>query len=415
MSEFKIIGPATIAGEIKVLGAKNAAMKMVAASVLIPGKVVLKNVPEILDIETILEILAKNGAVITRDGHKLEIDTTNLTNASPDPAMVKKMRGSIVLMGPLLARFGQISIPQPGGCAIGCRPINIHLDIFRQFGAGIEIKDEIYTLKTDGLVGRPIHLSGISVTATENALMAAVGAEGETLITNAAQEPEIVDLANFLNFAGAKITGAGTDTIRVQKSQLKPVEYEVMPDKIEAATFITLGILTKGEIKVSNIRPKELILFLDKIKEMGASVEVGEDYVLVKDGAKLRAINLKTGPYPGFATDWQPLMGLLMTQAEGQSQINETVFENRLNYLNELKLMGAKVEILNNQEAKITGPTPLHGAYIESLDLRAGVTLLVAGLAAQGETNIFDAQTIDRGYEKIEERLVKVGAKIERL
>lgn len=416
MSQFVIEGPSDLSGEIKVLGAKNAAMKMISACVLIKNKVVLENVPDILDIKTLIDILTENGAVITRDGHTLTIDTANLTDADPNPELVEKMRGSIVLIGPYLARLGQIALPKPGGCAIGSRPIDIHLDAFRQFGVAINCQDKIINLKTDGLAGHEIKLQEASVTATENILMAAVLAQGQTTIDNAAREPEIVDLANFLNQAGAKISGAGTSVIAVDGVRsLNPVEYRVMPDKIEAATFITLAVASHSLLKITACQPQDLTLFLDKIKAMGAVLNIGADFIEVQSSDNLKAVDIATAIFPGFATDWQSLMGLLMTKAEGTSHINETLFENRLGYLKELQNLGAKVNLINNHEAEISGPTKLHGGHIESLDLRAGATLLIAGLAAVGETIIDNAEIIDRGYEKIEERLVKIGARIKRI
>lgn len=412
---FIINGQNKLSGVIKVLGAKNAALKMIAASVLIQDQIVLKNVPDILDIKNLQTILEKNGAKFERVDHTLKIDTSNLSNQDPDANLVEKMRGSIVLIGPYLARFGKIHLPKPGGCAIGSRPIDIHLDVFRQLGVEIEEKDSFYKLSSSKLKSGEINFEKVSVTATENAILAAVLTEGETSINGAACEPEITDLINFLNKAGAQITGAGTTNLKITGvSNLHGLEYQVMPDKIEAATFITLGIMTNSEIEVTELNLEDIQSFLDKLIEAGAGFETGETYVKVKSSDKLNKFEVKTDVYPGFATDWQALMGLIATKAEGTSKITETIFENRLGYLKELQDMGANIEILNNHEALITGPTQLKGAQIDSLDLRAGATLLIAGLSAIGQTVIQGAQIVDRGYEKIEERLNKLGAKIQR-
>jgi UDP-N-acetylglucosamine 1-carboxyvinyltransferase len=417
MSKFKILGPSKLSGNIGVFGAKNAAMKMIAASVLINGKTILQNVPDILDIQMIIDILTENGANITRTGHTLEIDTTNLTNNDPNPNLVKKMRGSIVLIGPYLARFNKITIPHPGGCTIGSRPIDIHLAAFKKMGACVEEKDnKYYTLKVNELKNSDIHFDKISVTATENVLIAAVKTKGITKIFNAAREPEIVDLANFLNKCGAKIQGAGTSTITIEgKNDLNGTEYTVMPDRIETGTFIALAIATKSSIRIINCRPADILSFLCLIKEMGVKYSEGQDYIDIDQMENLKSINVETKEFPGFPTDLQAPMGLILTQTNGIGKITENIFENRLNYLHELEKMGAKIKIINNKEAIIYGPTLLRGKHIESLDLRSGATLILAGLCAEGETVISDIEIVDRGYEKIEERLSKLGARIERI
>lgn len=414
--KFIIQGGNKLKGEISVMGAKNAALKMIAASVLFNGEVVLNNVPDILDIRNLQNILEKNGAVFLRSGNQLKIDTSKLTNHDPDPVLVEKMRGSIVLIGPYLARFGQIGLPQPGGCAIGCRPIDIHLHVFKEFGVDIKKEENnFYQFKVEKLKAGKISFDKISVTATENAILAAVLTEGETEISHAACEPEITDLIKFLNRAGAKIDGEGTNNLKITGvEKLNKIEYTVMPDKIEAATFITLGLMTDSQITVNGLRIEDIQIFLDKLTEIGASFESGENFVKIKNTQNLKAFEIETAVYPGFATDWQALMGLIATKTEGQSKINETIFENRLGYLKELQNMGANIEILNKHEALVNGPTSLKGAQIESLDLRAGATLVIAGLAANGKTIIEEAQIVDRGYEKIEERLQKLGAQITR-
>lgn len=416
MSKFEITGPSKLHGEITVLGAKNAAMKMIAASVLISGKVVLENVPDILDIKTIVDILTENGAKITRSEHTLEIDTTNLLESDPNPKLVKKMRGSIVLIGPYLARFGKISIPHPGGCVIGSRPIDIHLKAFRDLGTQISENNDFYTLKINKITGGHIKFEKISVTATENVLMAAVLSHGKTKITNAAREPEIVDLANFLNSTGAKITGAGTEEIVIDGEQkLHGLTYKVIPDRIEAGTFATLGVVTNSTIKITNCEPKHLDAFFDKLKDIGASFVLGSDFIQINQHEKLKSTNIETHEYPGFPTDLQAPFGLLLTQCEGIGEIKENIHDNRLGYLDELEKMGAKVKKIDHKHALVTGKTDLHGAQIKSLDLRAGATMILAAFIASGQTDISDIEVVDRGYENIENRLKKLGAKIERI
>lgn len=416
MSKFIIYNSKNLQGEIDVYGAKNAAMKMIAASILILGKVTLENVPDILDVQSIIDILIENGAEITRNGHILEIDTTNLLDENPDARLVKKFRGSIVLIGPYLSRFGKISIPQPGGCLIGSRPIDTHLEAFKKVGAEINCDDNFNHLNLSKNLGGQVILKEASVTATENIIMSQVIGDQETVIENAATEPQIADLIKFLNKAGAKISGATTRNLKIQGvDKLNPVSYRVMSDPFEAATFICMAIATNSEIKVIHCNPNDLYPFLDVIHKMGVKFELGQDYVLVQESENLKPAEIITDIHPGFSTDMQAPIGLVLTQAHGQSHIHEKLFENRLGYLKELVEMGAKVEFISNQEAVITGPTVLHGRRIESLDLRAGATMIMAGLAAQGQTIITNAEIVDRGYEQIETRLKRIGAKIERV
>lgn len=417
MSKFEIEGDKKLSGEIEVYGAKNAAMKMIAAAIIIKNKVTLENVPDILDIQTIIDILVKGGAKITRHGHTLEIDTSSLSNKNPDAALVEKMRGSVVLIGPYLARFGEITIPQPGGCSIGNRPINTHLDAFRQLDVDITETDCGFIFKVNSKIkASSVTLKEASVTATENILMATAMAEGQTVINNAATEPEIVDLISFLNKAGARITGGGTNTIKITGvSQLKTVSHKVIPDRIETGTFIALSIVTKSPLKIIHCDPKHLTAFIDKIKDMGVKLKIDNDSIFVSEIPELKPINVQTAIYPGFPTDLQAPMGLILTQAGGKSKLEENLFENRFGYLDQLVKMGAKIQFISNREVEITGPTHLVPAAIESLDLRAGATMILAGLVARGKSTILEAEIIDRGYEKIEERLKKVGARIQRV
>lgn len=417
MSQFEIEGGQKLKGEIPVYGAKNAAMKMIAASILIKNEITLENVPDILDIQIIIDILLASGAKISRHGHTLKIDTNTLGENDPDPSLVEKMRGSVVLIGPYLARFGKISIPQPGGCSIGNRPIDTHLDAFRQLDVEINENDCKFVFDSHGKIrASSVTLKEASVTATENILMATVTADGQTIINNAAREPEITDLIEFLNKAGAKITGGGTETIKITGvNQLKSITHKVIPDRIETGTFVALSVASSNPLKITNCEPKYLTAFLEKIKKMGVKLKTGKDYVEIVDIPKLKPVEVETDVYPGFATDLQAPMGLVLTQAEGKSKLVENLFENRFGYLDQLVKMGAKVEFISNREAEITGPTQLSGAIIESLDLRAGATMILAGLIAKGKTTILNAEITDRGYEKIEERLRKVGARIQRV
>lgn len=415
MSKLIIKGSSRLNGEIAVSGAKNAAMKMIAACVLIKDKVVLENVPDILDIQTMIDILAQNGAEISRDRNVLIIDTTNLRDDDPDTNLVRKMRGSIVLVGPYLARFGRINLAQPGGCAIGARPIDDHLHGFRQLDVEISECDNVYHFQRSELKGGNVNIRP-SVTATENLIMAQVLALGKTIIHDVAREPQIADLANFLNQAGSKVTGAGTANIEIEGvEKLHGLSYTVMPDPFEAATFICLAVATKSPLRITNCEPKHLYPFLDKLAEIGVDFETGSNYVEIKKVDFLKPSDIMADVYPAFSTDMQAPMGLILTQANGESHITEKLFENRLGYLSELEKMGAKVEIINNHEAIIYGPTKLHGAKLESLDLRAGATMILAGAIADGITEIDEAQIIDRGYEKIETKLSKIGVDIKRI
>lgn len=425
MSKFEIEGPNHLGGEIAVYGAKNVALKLIAAAVLIKDKVIIKNVPEILDVENMLEIIKEAGAIVKHLDHTLEIDTTNLTNNDPNPVLMEKLRASVVFIGPYLARFHKVNVPRPGGCSIGSRSIDVHLDAFRQMGAQIshssddnqcENPDKLYHITCDCTEGRVIRLIEASCTATENVMMAAVLILGQTIIKNAAKEPQISDMANFLNKAGAKVNGAGSAEITIEGVEaLHRLTFTVMPDPIETGTFVCLGIATKSPIKITHCNPSDIKSFLDKITEIGVKFEANEGSIELKSFDNLKASNIETAIYPGFPTDLQAPISLVLTQAAGLSHIRENLFENRLGHLEELAIMGADIKIIDNHNAEINGPTELKGANIDSLDLRAGATVLLAGVAAQGKTTINHAEIIDRGYEKIEERLSRLGAKIRRI
>ncbi|MFN3301500.1 MAG: UDP-N-acetylglucosamine 1-carboxyvinyltransferase [Patescibacteria group bacterium] len=417
MSRFVIQGRQQLEGEIEVKGMKNAITPILASTLLISGDCILKNVPRILDVETMIEILKSLGSRIEfLDEHTLKINNKDVNLQKLDKILIKKMRSSVLLIGPLLSRFGKVEIPEPGGCIIGNRPIDTHLNALEKFGVKIEKEGEFYSLKTKGLVGNEIVLQEFSVTATENAIMTAVLAKGKTVIKLAAAEPHVQDLCNFLNKAGAKISGIGTHTLEIiGTKKLKGVEHTIIPDQIETGTLAVIGALNQGKILIKNIAPEHLDIILLKLKQIGVNFELKKNSLLVYHTAKLKAFNLQTLPYPGFPTDLQAPFGLLATQCQGTSLIKDPMYEGRLGYIQELVKMGANAIIADPHRVIITGPTPLYGQEIKTLDLRAGATLIIAGLIAYGETIINDAEIIDRGYEKIDERLAKLGAKIKRL
>lgn len=413
ISKFIINGGKKLSGEIKCFGAKNAAMKMIAASILIGNRVELENVPDISDIKVLSEILIKMGAEIERQGHQLSIDSSKLQDMEPEASLVRSIRASVVLIGPLLARFGQVKISHPGGDKIGRRPIDRHIKAFRQLGINVEEIQDGYFFQKGNLTKNAVVFEQISVTATENILLFAVGQPREIVIENAAIEPEIIDLIEFLKKAGAKIQVAGRK-ITIFGGQLRGVNHRVIPDRIEAGTFAVLAAANQSQLKISQINPPHLKVFFEKLSQIGVQFEIGRDWVYIKNSPSLKQATIKTAEYPGFSTDWQPPMSLLLTQAAGTSSIYENIFENRLGHLEELRKMGANIKIKNLHEAEILGPTKLHGAQIASLDIRSGATLIIAGLIAERQTIIHQAENIDRGYEKIEERLRQLGADIQR-
>ncbi len=417
MAKFIIEGQQKLKGSIEVLGAKNAALIIITACCLLEGETTLENVPNILDIQKIINILEKMGVKFTRYHHQLKIDTTNLRKENPNPKLVGAIRASIVLVGPLLARFDQLNIPHPGGCTIGSRPIDLHIWALKQLGVAVKEVGKTYEfLKVKDLT-KPVTITfpKISVGATENTILYACMQEQEIKIKNAAIEPEIIDLIDFLRKTGIKIKVASrTITINGQK-QLKAVSHTIIPDRIEAGTFMILSAITKNPLKITGIRPDHLKILFEKFKEIGVDFDLGEDFAYIKKSEKILPTEISTAEYPGFPTDLQPPFGVLLTQAEGKSYIKENLFENRMGYLAELTKMGAKIELLSSTKAEITGLTPLKSAKIHSLDLRAGATLLIAALIASGTTEILQAENIDRGYEKIEERLKAIGSKIKRV
>ncbi len=417
MAQFIIEGGHHLKGEIEAMGMKNAATPILTATLLTKKDCVLRNIPNISDVRSVLEIIKSlGGQVDYLDEHTLKISNQDINPRQLEEKAVRRIRSSVLFMGPLLARFGKVDLPEPGGCIIGNRPLDTHIYALEQLGAKIEKKDRFYGIRAERLRGAVIILPEFSVTATENVLMAASLAEGRTVIKLAAAEPHVQDLCNFLNKMGAKIAGIGTHTLMIDGvKELHGAEHTIIPDQIEVGTLAVMAAATRGEIKIKHIIPEHLEIILLKLKQVGVNFEVGPDYLQVLPSADLRAFKLQTMPYPGFPTDLQSPFGVLATQCQGTSLIQDPLFEGRMGYVNELAKMGANAIIADPHRVIITGPTPLYGQDIKSLDLRAGATLIIAGLIATGQTTINQAEVIDRGYEKIEERLVKLGAHITRV
>lgn len=416
-SRLRIHGGRPLDGEIRVGGMKNAATPIIAATLLIKDRCVLRNVPRLSDVERMLDILRSLGATVEWTGeHELTIDATNADLASLDAKAVKSMRSSILLMGPLLSRFHEVEIPEPGGCNLGNRPIDTHLVALEALGGKIERIEKNYRLTTTGLKGGLIVLPEFSVTATENAIMAAVLAEGRTTIKIAACEPHVQDLAKFLVAAGARIRGIGTHTLVIDGvTSLKGVTHDIIPDQIETATFAVIGALSKGTLRIVGVDPEQLDMILLVMGKAGVRYSLDGNVLTMLKPASYSAFKLQTMPYPGFPTDAQAPFGLMATQCVGTSLIHDPLFDGRFGYVGELQKMGANATVCDPHRVLISGPTPLYGTEIRGLDLRAGATLIVAGLVAQGETVIHGAEIVDRGYEALDQRLAAVGADITRV
>jgi UDP-N-acetylglucosamine 1-carboxyvinyltransferase len=410
-----IKGKQKIKGEIRVNGAKNAAVAILPAALLTEGVVKIDNLPRITDIDKLVDILNALGAKVSSSEERcLYIDSSGVDNFSPPPSLVNKFRASYYLMGVLLGRFGKVAIPMPGGCNLGPRPIDQHIKGFTALGAKVELEHGIVKIKAKKLRGAHIYLDVVSVGATINIMLAAVRAEGKTIIENAAKEPEIVDVANFLNAMGAQVIGTGTDVIKIQGvPELGQAEHTIIPDRIEAGTFMIATAATRGEALVTEVIPKHLDPIIAKLKEVGAYLEVGPDWVKVKGNNVLFPADVKTFPYPGFPTDLQAPMMVLLTQAPGISFITENVFEGRFRHVDELKKMGARIK-LGGRTAIIEGGYELVSAPVRAMDLRGGAAFIIAGLISRGETVLAGVEHIDRGYEFIEERLKQLGVNVER-
>lgn len=415
MEKLIIEGGHRLAGSVAIAGMKNAATPILAATMLTDEPCTIRNVPVIADVETFLALLRSLGAEVVRDGHTVTISTRNLELEQIDAKLVQRMRSSILLLGPLLALFQHVELPQPGGCIIGNRPIDDHLIAFEQLGVTVEEGPRTVRLSTDGLRGGHVLLPQFSVTATENVLLAAVTARGRTVVDLAAAEPHVQDLANCLNRMGARITGIGTHRLVVEGvDRLRGVDYELIPDQIEVGTFAVAAAVTHGRVRLTGIEPEHLQLILFKLRQAGVNVRIEGRELQIESASRFSSFRLQTMPYPGFPTDLQAPLAVLATQAHGTSLIHDPLYEGRMGYVQELIRMGANAVVCDPHRVLITGPTPLYGQEIRSFDLRAGATLIIAGLIAQGETVIHDAQVVDRGYEQIEERLAALGAKIRR-
>src|SRR5579864_5388692 len=419
MDKFKIQGGRRLEGTVQISGAKNAALPIMAAALLTSEKVQLDNIPRVRDIITMAKLLAHMKAhVVAQDlpPSAMTIQTEQISHTEAPYELVKTMRASVLTLGPLVARFGYARVSMPGGCAIGARPVDLHIQGLEQLGAEISVEHGYVEARATRLRGATFRFPKITVTGTENILTAAVLAEGETVLENCALEPEVTDLAALLVKMGAKIEGAGTSTIRVEGvEKLHGATHAVIPDRIEAGTFLVAGAIAGGEILVTHCDPDHLAAVINKLKECGADIcSEGRHLLLVRGATNLVAADVTTEEYPGFATDMQAQFMALATQARGVSNIRETIFENRMIHASEMVRIGANIAIDGNS-AVVTGPTPLSGAPVTASDLRASASLVLAGLVAENTTWIDRVYHIDRGYERIEEKLIKVGARIERI
>ena len=417
MDKLQIQGGVPLEGEVRISGAKNATLPILAGALLADGPVVVGNVPHLKDVTTTVELLGGMGATVTIDERmRIEVDPTTVRDYSAPYELVKTMRASILVLGPLVARYGRADVSLPGGCAIGARPVNIHVAGLQALGADITIEGGYIRARASRLRGARLVLDTVTVTGTENLMMAATLAAGETVIENAAREPEVVDLANFLISMGAKIRGAGTDKIVVEGvERLSGTSYEVLPDRIESGTYLVAGAITGGHVRIKNARPDHLDAVLVKLQEAGAQVDVGENWVEVDmRGRRPRAIDVRTAPYPAFPTDMQAQFAALNTVADGVGTITETIFENRFMHMLEMRRLGAEIRLEGNT-AIIHGVSRLKAAPVMATDLRASASLVLAGLIADGRTEIERIYHIDRGYEAIEEKLSQLGAQIKRV
>ena len=416
MEQYIIKGGNPLVGEVEIGGAKNAALAILAAAIMTDETVRIDNLPDVRDINVLLEAIEMIGATVDRvDRHTVRINGSTIGDVSVDYEYIKKIRASYYLLGALLGKYKQAEVPLPGGCNIGSRPIDQHLKGFRALGASVDILHGAIVARASSLEGSHIFLDMVSVGATINIMMAASMARGRTIIENAAREPHVVDVANFLNSMGANIKGAGTDVIRIRGvEQLHATDYSIVPDMIEAGTYMTAAAATKGDILIKNVIPKHLEATTAKLVEIGCQIEEFDDAVRVIASRRLRRTHVKTLPYPGFPTDMQPQMAVVLTMSEGTSIVTESIFENRFKYADELARMGADIKVEGNS-AIIDGVERLTGARVSAPDLRAGAALVIAGLAADGITMVDDIVYVQRGYEDFEGKLSSLGANIQRV
>lgn len=415
MDKIIIEGGHALKGEVKISGAKNAALPILISSLLAEGWNTYTNVPNLKDIQSTIQLLANLGARIETENDMIRIDAGGLANHEASYDLVRKMRASVLVLGPLLARLKRARVSLPGGCAIGARPINLHLKGLARLGASIELKHGYVEASADRLQGNEIYLDIATVTGTENLMMAAVLADGTTVLRNAAREPEVVALADVLNKMGAKIEGAGTSKITIEGiSELRPVSVSVIPDRIEAGTFMVSAALTGGDVTLLDCEPDHLEAVIHKLKLIGASVNIDDKRIRVVGADRIASVDLKTLPYPGFPTDMQAQFMVLMSVANGLSMISETIFENRFIHVSELRRMGADIQISGNT-ALVTGMPSLSGAPVMATDLRASASLILAGLVARNTTEVNRVYHLDRGYEAIEKKFARLGAAIKRI
>jgi UDP-N-acetylglucosamine 1-carboxyvinyltransferase len=416
MNKLMINGGVTLGGDVRISGAKNAVLPILAATLLADGPATIENVPHLHDVTTTVELLGCMGVRVSIDEKlSVEVDCSTIENHTAPYHLVKTMRSSILVLGPLLARYGEAEVSLPGGCAIGSRPVDLHIKGLQDMGAEIDVSNGYIHARAKRLKGARLVMDIVTVTGTENLMMAAALADGITIIENAAREPEIVDLADFINAMGGKISGAGTDTITIEGVEtLHGTRYRVLPDRIETGTYLVAAAITGGSIMVKDTAPHLLDAVTEKLREAGAKIEIGEDWIsLDMEGRRPKAVNIRTAPYPAFPTDMQAQFAALNTIAEGTATVVETIFENRFMHVQELKRMGADIEVEGNT-AIIRGVDKLTSAPVMATDLRASASLIIAGLVASGETEVQRIYHIDRGYENIEEKLSLLGAKIRR-
>ena len=416
MEKLLIKGGRRLSGEINCSGAKNAALPMIAATILSDDDITLRNLPYLQDITTMFELMGSMGAKITLDeSMNFILSSATIHDTEARYELVKTMRASILVLGPLVAKFGNARIALPGGCAIGSRPVNFHLEALKKLGASIELKNGYIEASAKRLKGARIKFEGITVTGTENIMMAASLAEGRTVLTNVAMEPEIEDLAELLNAMGAQIKGAGTKEIIIDGVEsLKGTSFDIPADRIEAGTYLVAAAVTGGDVKINGITPSRLLSVIDSLESAGALVNSGDNFIKLSMAGKPKPVNIETAPFPGFPTDMQAQFSVLNAISDGNSYINETVFENRFMHVQELNRMGCDISISGNH-ANIVGVSRLSGAPVMATDLRASASLILAGLCADGETIVDRIYHIDRGYERIEEKLNYLGANITRL
>ncbi len=419
MDKLIITGGKQLSGELRISGAKNSALPILAGALLSNTPVIIGNIPHLHDITTTMELLGRMGVqLIIDEKMNIEIDTSTITNFEAPYELVRTMRASILVLGPLLARFGSAHVSLPGGCAIGTRPVDIHLDGLAKMGAEIKVEGGYILAKAKRLKGAHLVMEKITVTGTENLLMAATLAKGKTVIENAAKEPEVSDLAHFLNKMGAKITGIGTDILEidgVDQLGTENLHFDILPDRIETGTYLVAAAMTGGKITVKNTKPNTLDAVLEKLKEAGAEISTGDDWIkLDMKGKKPKAVSVRTAPYPAFPTDMQAQFTAMNAIAEGVAVITETVFENRFMHVQEMQRMGADIQ-LESHNAICKGVEKLAAAPVMATDLRASASLVLAGLVAEGDTMVDRIYHIDRGYDHIEEKLAQLGAKIRRV